>query len=159
MATTYPRVGSRRGRGAGAARLGRGVGQLAAAHRCPPSAIDPAYTQGPAPRVGPRGRRERGRNCLEPRRHGSAAISGCLQILYAKPVKPIEKAGPSFSPSVLLGYPSSGVPSAPRCGCWRKNRTISADASGPLGSVYEPGRFPPDQACPSPWIIHCSMIV
>jgi hypothetical protein len=34
--------------------------------------------------------------------------------------------------------------------CCRKNRTISAEASGPLGSVYEPERLPPDQACPSP---------
>src|SRR5918994_7007535 len=51
--------GSRRGRSAGAACLGRGVGQLAAAHRCPPSALDPAHAQGPAPRVGPRGVRGR----------------------------------------------------------------------------------------------------
>ena len=47
--------GGRRGHGAGAARLGRGVGQLAAARRCPPCALDAAHAQGPAPRVGPRG--------------------------------------------------------------------------------------------------------
>jgi hypothetical protein len=30
-------------------------------------------------------------------------------------------------------------------GCWWKNCTISTEASGPLGSVYEPGRLPSDQ--------------
>ena len=43
-------------------------------------------------------------------------------------------------------------------GCWWKNRTISAEASGPLGSVYEPGRLPPDQACPRPCTVHRSMM-
>jgi len=31
-------------------------------------------------------------------------------------------------------------------GCSRKKRTISVEASGPFGSVYEPLEFPPDQA-------------
>src|SRR5947209_6779779 len=38
----------------------------------------------------------------------------------------------------------------------RKKRTISADASGPRWSVYEPIEFPPDQACPAPWTVHDS---
>jgi hypothetical protein len=43
------------GRGAGAARLGRGVGQLAATRRCAPSALDRTHAQGTAARVGPCG--------------------------------------------------------------------------------------------------------
>ena len=42
--------------------------------------------------------------------------------------------------------------------CPRKNRSISADASGPLGSVYEPSVLPPDHACPPPCTVHCSTI-
>jgi hypothetical protein len=36
-------------------RLERGVGKLAAAHRCPPSALDAAHAQGAADGGGPRG--------------------------------------------------------------------------------------------------------
>ena len=35
-------------------------------------------------------------------------------------------------------------------GLSKKNRSISRDASGPRGSVYEPSGLPPDHACPSP---------
>ena len=38
----------------------------------------------------------------------------------------------------------------PHCECSLKNRIISAEASGPLGSLYEPEELPPDHACPSP---------
>jgi hypothetical protein len=48
---------------------------------------------------------------------------------------------------------SSGSPDEALClsagyrrRCCSKKRTISAEASGPLGSVYEPGWLPPDQA-------------
>jgi hypothetical protein len=47
-------------------------------------------------------------------------------------------------------------PICSRCECWLKNRTISAEASGPLGSVYEPEKLPPDHACPSPWTVQRS---
>ena len=43
-----------------------------------------------------------------------------------------------------------------RRGCSAKNRTISAEASGPAGSVYEPPATPPDQACPDPCTVHRS---
>jgi hypothetical protein len=33
---------------------------------------------------------------------------------------------------------------------WRKKRTISRLAFGPLGSVYDPAELPPDQAWPAP---------
>ena len=42
--------------------------------------------------------------------------------------------------------------------CPRKNLSISAEASGPLGSVYEPSVLPPDHACPLPCTVHCSII-
>ena len=35
-------------------------------------------------------------------------------------------------------------------GPFRKNRSISREASGPCGSVKEPSGLPPDQACPNP---------
>ena len=38
----------------------------------------------------------------------------------------------------------------------RKNRTISAEASGPVGSVNDPLRLPPDHACPAPCTTQCS---
>ena len=41
-------------------------------------------------------------------------------------------------------------------GCSAKKRTISADASGPAGSVYEPPATPPDQAWPEPCTVHSS---
>jgi hypothetical protein len=50
---------------------------------------------------------------------------------------------------------ADGGPAGP-CGCSRKNRTNSRDASGPAGSVYEPWLLPPDQAWPAPWTVHCS---
>ena len=37
-------------------------------------------------------------------------------------------------------------PTCSRRGCWSKIRIISAEESGPLGSVYEPGMLSPDQA-------------
>lgn len=40
----------------------------------------------------------------------------------------------------------------------RKNRTNSADASGPFASVYEPFELPPDHACEPPWTVHVSTI-
>ena len=53
------------------------------------------------------------------------------------------------------GAPGPSRPDQAR-GCRRKNRSISALASGPRGSVYEPAGSPPDQAWPAPWIVHCS---
>ena len=44
---------------------------------------------------------------------------------------------------------------APR-GCSRKKRSISRDASGPAGSVYEPAAAPPDHAWPAPCTTQCS---
>ena len=41
-------------------------------------------------------------------------------------------------------------------GCKRKKRTISADASGPRASVYEPSALPPDHACAASRNSHCS---
>jgi hypothetical protein len=43
--------------------------------------------------------------------------------------------------------------------CSRKKRSISVDASGPTGSVYDPAALPPNQACLPPWTIHCSICV
>lgn len=40
-----------------------------------------------------------------------------------------------------------------------KNQTISADASGPARSVWEPLGLPPDQACPAPCNIQLSIQV
>jgi len=45
----------------------------------------------------------------------------------------------------------------PARGSARKKRTISADASGPVRSVYEPRASPPDQAWPAPWIVQNSI--
>ncbi len=41
-------------------------------------------------------------------------------------------------------------------GCSWKKRTISREARGPVGSVYEPLELPPDQLWPAPWMIHRS---
>ncbi len=49
-------------------------------------------------------------------------------------------------PGVLRPHQSLANPIGSRCECWLKNRTISAEASGPLGSVYEPEELPPDHA-------------
>ena len=57
---------------------------------------------------------------------------------------------------VLRTRQTVAIPIGSRCGCWLKKRTISAEASGPLGSVYEPEELPPDQACPSPWTVQRS---
>ena len=38
----------------------------------------------------------------------------------------------------------------------RKNRSISALASGPFASVYDPAPLPPNQAWPPPWTSQCS---
>lgn len=38
----------------------------------------------------------------------------------------------------------------------RKKRSISREASGPFGSVYEPLLLPPDHACPAPCTTQCS---
>lgn len=43
-----------------------------------------------------------------------------------------------------------------RRGFSRKNRSISRDASGPVGSVNEPASLPPDHAWPPPCRIQCS---
>jgi hypothetical protein len=58
--------------------------------------------------------------------------------------------------TLLHAYQSVAWPLGSRRGCWLKKRTISAEASGPLGSVYEPEELPPDHACPSPWTVHRS---
>lgn len=44
----------------------------------------------------------------------------------------------------------------PARSCDRKNRSISAEASGPAGSVYEPLALPPAHAWPAPCSTHCS---
>jgi hypothetical protein len=46
-----------------------------------------------------------------------------------------------------------------RRGWARKKRSISRDASGPLGSVYEPSGAPPDQACDASSTSQCSASV
>lgn len=51
-----------------------------------------------------------------------------------------------------------GAHAEPARGSSRKNRTISADASGPLPSVYEPLAWPPDQACPAPCKVQLSIL-
>lgn len=51
-----------------------------------------------------------------------------------------------------------GAHAEPARGSPRKNRTISADASGPLPSVYEPLALPPDQACPAPCKVQFSIL-
>ncbi len=43
--------------------------------------------------------------------------------------------------------------------CSKKNLTISRDASGPCGSVWEPDGLPPAHACPASRIFQCSHIV
>jgi hypothetical protein len=47
------------------------------------------------------------------------------------------------------GWGEGAQRQSPR-GCSAKKRSISRDASGPLGSVYEPLALPPDQAWPEP---------
>src|ERR1700730_5871184 len=55
-----------------------------------------------------------------------------------------------------IGTGSQEQPDQDRLALLKKNRSISRDASGPSGSVYEPSGLPPDQPCPSPSMAHCS---
>lgn len=60
---------------------------------------------------------------------------------------------PSRNAHSFVGHRS---PRAHAHGCERKKRIISADASGPRASVYEPAALPPDHACAAPCNTHTS---
>jgi hypothetical protein len=71
-------------------------------------------------------------------------------LIQIPPLPNGEVSTPEISSFCLTLWRTRGGYLCRERGCSRKNRSISAVASGPRGSVKDPSGLPPNQACPAP---------